>query len=200
MLKAAAAWVGYLEKAVPDYGCYEAKTIGAGRANFTRFGRIADIVLSGQDKRVKDGYPWCAMFILAILYEMKAGRQDCGAKAGTMTVDAEAIQWVRDTINGGRKIPWHAGCQAWANSYRERGLIEKDPAPGDFVVYLRDGKAYHIGIVESVVKPDIFITIEGNTSANGEHVDPNGGAVARKKRHKSLNCVFCKNNFVFLRR
>jgi hypothetical protein len=208
MLKDAAYWVGYLEKAVKDYAAYDDKTARAGRGNFTRFGRIADIVLSGQDRRNKDGYPWCAMFILAILYEMRAGRQRCNASAGTMPINAEARQWIRDVLNEGREITYFAGCAAWLSAYKRRGLVCSNPAPGDFVVYLKDavypgdrGCAYHIGIVESVnVTAGTFTTIEGNTSATGDHVEPNGGAVARKIRKKNSSCVFLQNNFVFLRR
>lgn len=193
MLKTAAAWIGYLEKYTRDYSLYERKTQGAGLNNWTRFGRLADIVLYGADRRVKDGYPWCAMFLLAVLYEMKAGRQDCTAPAGTMIVDAEARRWVADAVNEGRPLTWHAGVAAWLQSYRHRYAVSQQPHAGDFVVYLdKDGKPYHIGIVESVDGGGWFTTIEGNTSAKGEGVEANGGAVARKKR-KNFQCVFLNN-------
>ena len=193
MLKTAAGWIGYLEKYTRDYSLYERKTQGAGLNNWTRFGRLADIVLYGADRRVKDGYPWCAMFLLGVLYEMKAGRQDCTAAAGTMTVDAEARQWVADVINEGRPLTWHAGVAAWLSSYRHRYAVSQQPHAGDFVVYLdKNGKPYHIGIVESVDGGGWFTTIEGNTSAKGEGVEANGGAVARKKR-KNFQCVFLNN-------
>jgi hypothetical protein len=193
MLKTAAAWIGYLEKYTRDYSLYERKTHGAGLNNWTRFGRLADIVLYGADRRVKDGYPWCAMFILAVLYEMKAGRQDCTAPAGTMTIDAEARRWVADAVNEGSPLTWHAGVAAWLQSYRHRYSVSQQPHSGDFVVYLdKNGKPYHIGIVESVDGGGWFTTIEGNTSAKGEGVEANGGAVARKKR-KNFQCVFLNN-------
>ena len=193
MLKTAAGWVGYLEKYTRDYSLYERKTQGAGLNNWTRFGRLADIVLYGADRRVKDGYPWCAMFLLAILYEMKAGRQDCTAPAGTMAVDAEARRWVAETVNEGRPLMWHAGVAAWLQSYRHRYAVSQQPHAGDFVVYLdKNGKPYHIGIVESVDGGGWFTTIEGNTSATGDKVVANGGAVARKKR-KNFQCVFLNN-------
>lgn len=193
MLKTAAGWIGYLEKYTRDYSLYERKTQGAGLNNWTRFGRLADIVLYGADRRVKDGYPWCAMFLLAVLYEMKAGRQDCTAPAGTMTVDAEARRWVAEAVNEGRPLTWHAGVAAWLQSYRHRYAVSQQPHAGDFVVYLdKDGKPYHIGIVESVDGGGWFTTIEGNTSASGDNVVANGGAVARKKR-KNFQCMFLNN-------
>lgn len=193
MLKTASGWIGYLEKYTRDYSLYEKNTAGAGLNNWTRFGRLADIVLYGADRRVKDGYPWCAMFILGVLYEMKAGRQDCTAPAGTMTVDAEARRWVAEAVNEGRPLTWHAGVAAWLSSYRHRYAVSQHPHAGDFVVYLdKNGKPYHIGIVESVDGGGYFTTIEGNTSAKGEGVEANGGAVARKKR-KIFQCVFLNN-------
>lgn len=193
MLKTAAAWIGYLEKYARDYSLYEKKTQGAGLNNWTRFGRLADIVIYGADRCVKDGYPWCAMFLLAILYEMKAGRQDCTHAAGTMAVDAEARRWVTEAVNEDRPLTWHAGVAAWLSSYRHRYAVSQQPHAGDFVVYLdKNGKPYHIGIVESVDGGGWFTTIEGNTSAKGEGVEANGGAVARRKR-KIFQCVFLVN-------
>lgn len=193
LIKYAAGWVGYLEKHTRDYSLYESKTQGAGLNNWTRFGRLADIVIFGADRRNKDGYPWCAMFLLSILYEMKAGRQDCTKAAGTMTVDAEARQWVAETINEGRPLTWHAGVAAWLQSYRHRYQVGQTPHAGDFVVYLnQQGKPYHIGLVEAAYGQNAFTTIEGNTSAQGDNVVANGGAVARKYR-KNKNCVFLYN-------
>ena len=193
LIKSAAGWVGYLEKYTRDYSLYENNKAGAGLNNWTRFGRLADIVIYGADRRVKDGYPWCAMFLLAVLYEVKAGRQDCTAPAGTMTVDAEARRWVAEAVNEGRPLTWHAGVAAWLSSYRHRYAVSQQPHAGDFVVYLdKNGKPYHIGLVESVDGGGWFTTIEGNTSAKGEGVEANGGAVARKKR-KKFQCVFLNN-------
>lgn len=182
MLNVARGWIGYLEKGLQCYDYYENKTRGAGRANWTRFGRLADIVLYGADRRVKDGYAWCAMFILAVLYETKAGRQDCSVPVWTMPVNQTARQWVAEVINGGTPLTWHAGVAAWLQSYRHRNATSDTPHAGDFVVYLKDGKPYHIGIVEDVNGDGTFTTIEGNTSATGSNVEPNGGAVARKTR------------------
>lgn len=193
MLKTAAGWVGYLEKQTRDYALYDNMTAGAGLNNWTRFGRLADIVLYGADRRVKDGYAWCAMFLLAVLYETKAGRQDCTAPAGAMAVDAEARRWVAEAVNEGKPLTWHAGVAAWLQSYRHRYAVNQHPHAGDFVVYLdANGKPYHIGLVESVDGGGWFTTIEGNTSATGDKVVANGGAVARKKR-KNFRCLFLVN-------
>jgi surface antigen len=77
-------------------------------------------------------------------------------------------------------------------SYRHRYATSEKPHAGDFVVYLKDGKPYHIGIVEAVNSDGTFTTIEGNTSATGSNVEPNGGAVARKTR-RVKNVVFLCN-------
>lgn len=192
MLSTARGWVGYLEKQERDYSAYEKQTSLAGLNNWTRFGRLADIVLYGADRRVKDGYPWCAMFLLAILYEIKAGRQDCSVPAGTMPVDNAARQWVADVVNGGSPLTWHAGVAAWLQSYRRRHATSDKPHAGDFVVYLdSNGKPYHIGIVEAVNGDGTFTTIEGNTSATGSNVEPNGGAVARKVRRVKNVVILC---------
>lgn len=193
MLKTAAAWVGYCEKRDKDYSQYESMKSNAGINNWTRFGRLADIVIYGRDQRRKDGYPWCAMFILAVLYEMKAGRQNCTSPPFSMTIDAEARKWVADAVNEGAPLTWFAGVQAWLTSYRHRYATAQQPHAGDFVVYLdANGNPYHIGIVESVDGGGMFTTIEGNTSDRGDNVVANGGCVARKKR-KNLRCVFLVN-------
>lgn len=193
MIRTAQGWVGYLEKQTRDYSLYESKTSGAGLNNWTRFGRLADIVLYGADRRVKDGYPWCAMFLLAILYEMKAGRQDCSVPAGSMEVNADARRWVAEAVNAGNPLTWHAGVAAWLSSYRNRYATSNVPHAGDFVVYLdKNGKPYHIGLVEAALGGGMFTTIEGNTSATGDNVEPNGGAVASKNR-RNKNCLFLRN-------
>lgn len=200
MLQVAASWVGYLEKGLQCYDYYERKERGAGRANWTRFGRLADLVIFGADRRVKDGYAWCCMFVLAVLYEAKSGRQDCSVAPYSMTVDAEARRWVSEQVNNGNPLTYFAGCQAWLTAYKAHNRTSSQPAKGDFVLYIKDGKPYHIGIVESVGNGGkTFETIEGNTSSSGDNIEPNGGCVARKKR-KNKDCVFLKNNFVFLQR
>lgn len=200
ILEIARYWVGYCEKALQCYDYYESKTQGVGRANWTRFGRIADIVISGKDKRNKDGYAWCCMFVLACYYESLAGRQDCTKPVGSMLPNDIAIEMMKKELNGGKPLSYFAGCHAWLSAYKAQGRTSSTPSVGDFVLYLDGLKPYHIGIVESVGDGGkTFVTIEGNTSASGDNIEPNGGCVARKTR-KNKNCLFLKNNFVFLQR
>lgn len=190
VLQVAASWVGYLEKPKPDYTHYESKTDGAGFGNFTRFGRLADIVISGTDRRNKDGFAWCASFLLACLYESRAGHQDCTSQKGSMPVDAEARTWVRQEVAFGGPLTYFAGCAAWHGVQRIRGGVSSTPQRGAFALYLCNSQPIHIGIVEKVYPDGSFDTIEGNTSQHGSGVNPNGGAVAHKRRRKSKDVVF----------
>lgn len=192
MIEMAASWIGYKEKSRCDYSVYEKKDDGAGLQNFTRFGRVADIVIGGADKKVKDGYAWCAMFVLSMMYETKAGRLDCTAEKGTLPVRDDVRQWMMAEINERRPLTYFAGVAAFLSSGKKQGRISSIPAPGDFAIFLKDGKGYHIGLVESVCGA-VFTTIEGNTSSGVWDVVANGGCVARKKRKKSNNIVFFKN-------
>lgn len=191
VLKIAGRWTGYLEKSAQDYSCYEQMRAGAGIANWTRFGRIADMVMNGRDRRNKDGYAWCCMFLLACIYESKAGHVDTSAPAGSLQVRGDVVQWMQREISNGQPLTYYAGCAAWHGSFRQYGGISSIPARGAFVLYLdKAGRPYHIGIVESVgADGRMFTTIEGNTSASGSNIDPNGGAVARKQR-RNTGCVF----------
>lgn len=178
-LEIAARWDGYLEKQSRDYSLYEKKQTGAGMNNWTRFGRIADLVLYGIDRRVKDGFAWCAMFVMACLYETFAGVVDCSVPAGALIVDAEARRRVVEIATcGGGDFRWHAGVGAWLSAFRHHYRTGKNAHAGDLVVFLRDGKPYHIGIVQAVLLDGNVRTIEGNTSAKSAIVEPNGGAVA----------------------
>lgn len=190
MLEVAGQWVGYLEKSMCQYLWYEQKRTGCGKGNFSRFGRIADLVIFGKDRRVKDGYAWCCMFVLSCLYESKAGHVDTTVPAGTIKPNTEAINWIKEEIANGQPLTYHAGCAAWNRIYRQYGGVSNVPTRGAFVLYLHaDGKPYHIGIVERNNNNGTFTSIEGNTNWHGSEVDPNGGAVARKTR-RNKGCIF----------
>jgi hypothetical protein len=183
VLEVAARWVGYLEKSMCEYAWYEQLRTGAGAGNFTRFGRIADLVIGRRDKRSKDGYAWCCSFLLACIYESRAGHVETTAPEGSLTPCETVIKWMEREIGGGMPLAYHAGCAAWYGTARRCGGITSVPARGHVILYLdQGGKPYHIGIVDSVNADGSVTTIEGNTNLHGPQVDPNGGAVARKRR------------------
>lgn len=192
MLSVADSWVGYCEKRQCDYSTYESMEWNAGGANFTRFGRIADMVMTGEDKRVKDGLPWCAMFIISCLYESKAGKVD--TTAATITLDESAVDFVKNVFGGYYPLKMMAGV---ANIYRSAVYLNKityEPKRGDFVIYMDDkGRPYHIGIVERV-KGSTITTIEGNTSGKVSAIVANGGCVARCERRICTKTIFFKNS------
>lgn len=197
MIQVATRWIGYCEKDRHDVAIYEMPTAGAGARNWTRFGRIFDLML-GFDKRNKDGYSWCAMFVAACLYESYSGHVDCSRPMGSLERDYEAFAYVCRVAAGGSSIQYHAGVQAWYNSFKVRGMLSGEAHRGDFVVYLDEGgNPYHIGIVTDVsLNPagvKFFKTIEGNTSAIGDDIVSNGGCVATKVRKFSKKVVFLKN-------
>lgn len=191
----AARWVGYLEKDRCTLRYYEDKTANAGVNNYTRFGRLFDLMLKGDDVRTKDGYSWCAMFVAACLYESVAGWQDCSCSRGGLVYNMAAACHVAKVAAGGGSIRYHAGVAAWYNSYKVRHKVSHTPSRGDFVVFLDNaGKPYHIGIVEQAnERLTTFVTIEGNTSAIGDDIIANGGCVARKMRKITKKVAFLKN-------
>ena len=187
----AASAVGYMEKISCDYKSYESKTANTGRGNYTRFGRIADAMLSGRDRRIKDGFSWCAMFLLACLYESKAGHVDTTKNAGAMALNAETVDWCKEQLNVEKSYGWqyYAGVDVWVKAFKKAGMVSNTPHYGDIVVFLNRGIAYHIGLVVSV-NADSVTTIEGNTSSIGNEVVSNGGCVAMKRRKVNANTIF----------
>lgn len=191
-IRVAKSWVGYKEKASCNYATYEWIDGNVGRANFTRFGRIADMVMQGEDKRNKDGFPWCAMFIISCLYESKVGR--INTTMDKLQPIPEGIKFVSDVLGGSYFSLKHmAGV---ANIYRAGVYLNKigqRPSVGDFVIYIDENeRPYHIGIVIGVSHSEIE-TIEGNTSYSGTGINPNGGQVAQKKRAINKRTLFFKN-------
>lgn len=193
MIEAARSWIGYKEKAGAWYQYYESKNEGAGDGNYTRFGRLSDVIIFGADRRHKDGFAWCCMFILAVLYEMRAGHQACNVQAGKLKQDKAAVRWVSEVVAGGGSLDFFAGCSAFLRSYKSRGAVSSIPHAGDFVLYVdHRGLPYHIGIIESV-EGDYINTIEGNTSSTGAGVVADGGQVAAKRRKKKASMLFLMN-------
>lgn len=192
MLSIADSWIGYREKSSCNHAAYESMDGMSGYGNFTRFGRIADLVMNGEDKRVKDGYPWCAMFIISCLYESKAGRVD--TTAATITLDEAAAEFVKNVFGGYYPLKMMAGV---ANIYRSAVYLNKityEPKCGDFVIYMDDkGRPYHIGIVERV-RGGTITTIEGNTSGKVSAIVANGGCVAMCERRICTKTIFFKNS------
>jgi len=185
----AESWEGYKEKATCNHLTYEWMDANCGRANFTRFGRIADMVMTGEDKRYKDGFPWCAMFVISCLYESKVGKVD--ATKEHLAPDPAGIEFVSDILGGRFFTLRHmAGV---ANIYRSgvyQHRIEKKPQRGDLAIYIdRSGHPFHIGIVTNVHGNE-FTTIEGNTRNNGTGIVADGGCVALKTRTVNKNVVF----------
>ena len=100
-------------------------------------------------------------------------------------------------------IPKHAYTPSGLSWFQSRGLAYSrktvanggyTPKAGD-IIYFKSSRnsnsTNHIGIVTGYSNGTVY-TIEGNTSAAGDNVEANGGAVAIKKR-KNFKCVFLAN-------
>lgn len=193
ILNVARNWIGYLEKREPKYSFYEHNTANTGKKNYTRFGRIYDLITNGVDKRKLDGQFWCAMFVVACIYESKAGQIDTTQPIGSLEVRQDVVEWMKKELSFGGSISGLAACETWKNNFMKHRRVDNKPTKGSFVVFLdKTGHAYHIGIVESVGSNGEYTTIEGNTGGNGGGVIPNGGSVKRLKRNVS------KQSAVFL--
>lgn len=190
MLAVAGLWAGYKEKAYINYAAYESKDDNVGRANYTRFGRIADLVTYGEDVRRKDGYAWCAMFVISCIYESFAGQQDC--RLNHLTINHEARKRTIDAICGSVGVmQYMAGVDNILKCFARRRKVVEYPLPGDLVVYTSGSRGYHIGIVEECSTVG-FTSIEGNTKAEGDEIVANGGEVARKTRKITKNTIFLR--------
>lgn len=106
-----------------------------------------------------DGHLWCAMFV-----------SWCYARAGRMITEL-----------GNPK--GFASCQALLDYARRNGLLVKDAALGDIVLYdwNGDGRVEHTGIFVQWHGPMKFTAIEGNTGINN---DSNGGEVMMRNRNR----------------
>ena len=104
-------------------------------------------------------YPWCCAFIWWVFRE-------CGLS--TLFFDGDKTAY----------------CPAVESFYRSYGQWYTKGKRGDIVLFdfTGEGKAVHIGIVESVNADGTYTCIEGNTSVSS---NDNGGAVMRRIRMKS---------------
>lgn len=183
---AASRWEGYLEKATHDVSQYENKTANPGRNNFNRFSRRFDNVVFG-GRLAKDGYPWCATFVFSSLYDALFAAIHDGKFPGLDEKPDQQTAHRLSQVLGTGDFNNLAGVVQWTR------LLPKTaaPGPGDLVVFLSPhSRPIHIGIVIDCGGGKVF-TIEGNTSAAGSAVDPNGGCCAKKTR-KAENVLFLK--------
>lgn len=115
-----------------------------------------------------DGVPWCGMFVSWVY-----------AKAG---VPLPKIGFAKG----------FAGCQTAHELFKRKGMVTKDPKPGDIVLFdfNGDGRFDHTGIFvcygSVVFNVQRLYCIEGNTSLKNQ---TNGGQVMDRIR-SAKNCVF----------
>lgn len=161
VLNVAADEVGYLEKSASAYkkdpSCLDEKTRGAGKDNYTKYGRDMHKVYPA----VMD-FPaaWCDAFVDWCFY--KAYKKANAKKLIGGNFDDYTV--------------------ASAQLYKNKDALGTTPRLGAQVFFTRNGQVsgcYHTGLVYSVDRT-YFYTIEGNTSgASG--VVANGGGVSKKK-------------------
>lgn len=184
LVAAASRWEGYLEKDTHDVSQYESKTANPGMNNFNRFSRRFDNIVFG-GKRNKDGYPWCAAFVFSSIYDaLFAAKHGGNYPKLDDRPDPDTVQRLEQAL-GTDDFNYLAGVAQWMR------LLPKTATPeaGNLIVFLSPhGKPIHIGIVKDYGGGKA-LTVEGNTSAAGSGVDPNGGCCAAKVR-KAENVVF----------
>lgn len=181
---AASRWEGYLEKATRDVSKYDDKTANAGMNNFNRFSRRFDNIVFG-GKKAKDGFPWCAAFVFSSLYDaLFAAKHGGRYPALDEKPDPQTVQRLSQVL-GTDDFKYLAGVVQWTRILPRTGT----PEAGDLIVFLSPhGKPIHIGIVKGAGGGKV-LTVEGNTSAEGSGVDPNGGCCTAKTR-KAENVLF----------
>ncbi|WP_136666825.1 peptidoglycan-binding protein [Flavobacterium sp. H122] len=110
-----------------------------------------------------NGQKWCAMFISWVLHH-------AGHPLGHI-----------QTKNGIHH------CQSAHNYYREKGMLTKNPEPGDIVIYDWEGNGHadHIGIFIRWTTPDRLAieSWEGNTSGAN---NSDGGRVMKRIRSRNI--------------
>lgn len=186
LVAAASRWEGYLEKDTRDVSQYESKTANPGMNNFNRFSRRFDNIVFG-GRRNKDGFPWCAAFVFSSLYDaLFAALHGGNYPKLDDTPDAAVVHRLEQAL-GTDDFKCLAGVAQWVRLLP----MTATPEAGNLIVFLSPhGKPIHIGIVKDLVGGKV-LTVEGNTSANGSGVDPNGGCCTAKVR-EAKNVVFLK--------
>lgn len=171
IIKIAKSEVGYLEK--KSNSQLDSKTANAGSNNYTKYARDIDAlnIMCGK----KQGYPWCAVFFVYLVYKAY------GEKA-------------LDKILYG--LYYSAGCEETVNYYKKAKKFYSSPKVGDQIFFKNlKNIPYHTGIVYDVDNTYVY-TIEGNTSSASGVID-NGGCVAKKKYKKteSYICGYGRPNY-----
>ena len=107
--------------------------------------------------------------------EMKQIMQAAGCQFDDGAWCADFVTYVTKQVYGNDETPFDfanscsntAYCPTIENWASEKGILTSDSSqvqPGDFILYTRNGRAGHIGIVTSVNADGSVNTIEGNTS------------------------------------
>lgn len=165
--------VGYLEKSKSAYSKNSAviyqKTAGAGYDNITKYGyEMHQIYPSVMD------FPaaWCDAFVDWLFYKsygVATAKSLLGGNFDDYTVES-------------------------AKMYRNHNALDNTPEVGSQIFFSKSTSVngvYHTGLVIAVSNDKKTVTtIEGNTSATGNNVEANGGAVAKKTRSVSKYTFF----------
>lgn len=155
--------VGYLEKKTNNQ--LDNKTANAGMNNYTKYARDIDELNIMYGK--KQGYAWCAVFFVWLVYKAY------GRKA-------------LDNVLYG--LEYSAGCIETANYYKTAKKFYSSPNVGDQIFFKNSkGVICHTGLVYKVDDTYVY-TIEGNTS-NVNGVVANGGCVEKKKYKKNYSYI-----------
>ena len=150
--------VGYLEKSSKAYKAdptvLDRKTDGAGRDNYTKYGRdMHNVYPSVMD------FPayWCDCFVDWCFYK------------------AYGLATAKSLIGGNFDDYTVASAQKYKD---KKAWYTSNPQVGDQVFFHNGTRICHTGLVYKVTESYIY-TIEGNTSSS-EGVESNGGCVAKK--------------------
>lgn len=157
LLQIARNELGYLEKA--SNAQLDDPTANAGNKNYTKYARDMDKL--GAYNTPKNGYAWCAVFVLWCF---------------TQAFGLDIAQKMLAQTKGGTG----AGCTPSARSFKAAGRFYTTPEIGDQIFFTNDGgtTSNHTGIVVKIENGKVY-TIEGNTSS-ASGVVANGGSVAEK--------------------